>query len=122
MPPAPYQLITKRCKAGYRRDVKGGTMCNPKPGYTPKVATKKPATPRARKATTAPSVRARDATTGRFVKAGSVVLPPGFAFKKKQSPMPAAMAKVLALNKGKAANPYTHTQNPALAQIDDIDD
>ena len=97
-------------------------MCNPTPGYTPKVATKKPATPRARKATTAPSVRARDATTGRFVKAGSVVLPLGFAFKKKQSPMPAAMAKVLALNKGKAANPYTHTQNPALAQIDDIDD
>ena len=99
-------------------------MCNPKPGYTPKVATKKPATPRARKATTAPSVRARDATTGRFVKiaAGSVVLPPGFALKKKQSPMPSVMAKVLALNKGKAANPYTHTQNPALAQIDDIDD
>ena len=97
-------------------------MCNPKPGYTPKVATKKPATPRARKATTAPSARARDATTGRFVKAGSKVLPPGFALKKKQSPMPSVMAKVLALNKGKAANPYTHTQNPALAQIDDIDD
>ena len=92
-------------------------MCNPKPGYTPKVATKKPATPRARKATTAPSVRARDATTGRFVKAGSVVLP------KKQSPMPAVMAKVLAAkNKVRVANPYTHTQNPALAQIDDIDD
>ena len=71
-------------------------MCNPKPGYTPKVATKKPATPRARKATTAPSVRARDATTGGFVKiaAGSVVLPPGFAFKKK-SPMPVVMAQLI---------------------------
>ena len=100
-------------------------MCNPTPGYTPKVATKKPATPRARKATTAPSVRARDATTGRFVKiaAGSVVLPPGFALKKKHSPMPAVMAQVLAAkNKVRVANPYTHTQNPALAQIDDIDD
>ena len=70
MPPAPYQLVKKRCKAGYRRDVKGGTMCNPKPGYTPKVATKKPATPRARRP---PSfgpinVRVRDPKTGRFVK------------------------------------------------------
>ena len=27
----PYQLDTKRCKVGYKRDVKGGTMCNPKP-------------------------------------------------------------------------------------------
>ena len=97
-------------------------MCNPTPGYAPKVATKKPATPRARKATTAPSVRARDAKTGRFV-AGSVVLPPGFAFKKKQSPMPAVMAKVLAgKNKVRVANPYTATQNPAFAQVDDIDD
>ena len=90
-------------------------MCNPTPGYTPKVATKKPATPRARKATTAPS-RARDAK-GRFVK---ISLPPGFAFKK--SPMPAVMAKVLGMNKGKVANPYTHTQNQALAQIADLDD
>ena len=45
-------------------------MCNPKPGYTPKVATKKPATPRARRP---PSfgpinVRVRDPKTGRFVK------------------------------------------------------
>ena len=79
MPPAPYQLVKKRCKAGYSRDVKGGSMCNPKPGYTPKATA---------------STRPRD-KMGRFVsentplsqyasyKKGTipgVKLPPGFKF------------------------------------------
>ena len=98
MPPAPYQLVKKRCKAGYSRDAKGGSMCNPKPGYTPKA-----------RATTA-STRPRD-KNGRFVtentpltqyasyKKGTfpgkaaIKLPAGF--KWKASATPAAIAQVI---------------------------
>jgi len=103
MPPAPYQLVKKRCKAGYSRDVKGGSMCNPKPGYTPKATATRPRDKMGRftsENTPLSQYASFKAGTGKakppaktfdvqmapdnfYVRPTGVTLPPGFKWKKK---------------------------------------
>jgi len=117
MPPAPYQLVKKRCKGGYSRDSKGGSMCVPKPGYTPKAR--------------AASTRPRD-KLGRFVtentplsqyasyKKGSfpgVKLPPGFQFKKPASK--AAAAPTLTQQQRESLMDLAHKMSDLIEDLDD---
>jgi hypothetical protein len=116
MPPAPYQLVKKRCKGGYSRDSKGGSMCVPKPGYTPKAR--------------AASTRPRD-KLGRFVtentplsqyasyKKGTfpgVKLPAGFQFKK---PATKAAAPTLTQQQRESLMDLAHKVSDLIEELDD---